>query len=1066
MRKETDRAMRQAIAAELLAVMTADLPHESLDESQVTRLGTPHETSSTASGLLAGEQQQPNYGNQEKQERARKLFMDHGYFDEAVQDLRSAISPQQRADAARALGIVSSQRGTPHLIAAMFDDDPKVRNIAEAALSRVTGSAMPGSQPNSSESALLDLESARASAVPAFVENVTADEMALPEPNQVAPGLLEPSGDIELLSRESPAAGDDNALHLPASADVGGETLPATQETTPAVNLESSHRVNQETALETHRKPADDSNEPDELLRQEQALREAAKKVERQLADAVLARTELEKEVAVSIERETSFRAEAATRRREEEELRRRAAEEAQARRANEYEALRAEMLTRAQAESEAHRLADEEAQARLESINLLKSAEDLVWRRIGIENDRRDAAAATRLAEVKRSRDEAESRHNAELERLRKEEAALRAATEEAATRRADVGKAHDDTKAELERLTKERVQLAAAEAVRHAEATRLRQEAKSRHEGEVNRLRSEEEALRAAADQVARQRAEVAAAQQRAQGETEKLTKERAQLEAAEAARRAESERIREAQERNRADHAQLSHELEGLRLVGAEVTTRRTEVEASRKKAEEDAARLQESQARIRAEEEANARIEAERLQLEADLREQVKTQQRLLEEARRRAQDEQRRLEDEVRSQAEHEEKLRTELALLRRNAEIAAQQRVEEEKHVRNQVDSLRIADAEARKRIEEAEARRRKSEDVYRLVAEKVQRVEAEAHMRALEEQKILAKLESVRRTAAIDAQARAEQEKRIKDEIEQFRRLEEVERPRLEVAALQRTQAQGLFQQQKERLQSDETNQPELSGPQDASEVNQQVTTDEDSVDRHMVETPTGSQYAEEHREPALWSDESSGAPAIEVDQPTTGASATIQTYLTSVDPYKRAAAVAELARSESPDAFELITKSFDDPSQNVRNAAARALRDREPGRSVDLFNRALEEGSAERRRNIGTAIAASGMAVEAIDNLVGDNREVTYNALLLLFTMAKAGEVQPLVRAIEEHENVEVCRAVIKLLTLTGQTQLGDAALQRRVTGVAAARRMASGLEQSGTGRKGREG
>jgi len=40
-----------------------------------------------------------------------------------------------------------------------------------------------------------------------------------------------------------------------------------------------------------------------------------------------------------------------------------------------------------------------------------------------------------------------------------------------------------------------------------------------------------------------------------------------------------------------------------------------------------------------------------------------------------------------------------------------------------------------------------------------------------------------------------------------------------------------------------------------------------------------------------------------------------------------------------------------------------------------------------------------------------------------------------------------------------VIKLLTLNGQTKLGDAALQRRVTGVSAARRMANGLDQGGT-------
>src|SRR5207245_10492190 len=101
-------------------------------------------------------------------------------------------------------------------------------------------------------------------------------------------------------------------------------------------------------------------------------------------------------------------------------------------------------------------------------------------------------------------------------------------------------------------------------------------------------------------------------------------------------------------------------------------------------------------------------------------------------------------------------------------------------------------------------------------------------------------------------------------------------------------------------------------------------------------------------------------------------------GATAAIHTYLNSVDPYKRAAAVAELARSNSKDAFDLLAKCFDDHSPQVRNAAARAVRNLDPTQTVDLLHRALEEGSEERRRNIGAAIAASGLAAEAIDNLV----------------------------------------------------------------------------------------
>jgi HEAT repeat protein len=159
------------------------------------------------------------------------------------------------------------------------------------------------------------------------------------------------------------------------------------------------------------------------------------------------------------------------------------------------------------------------------------------------------------------------------------------------------------------------------------------------------------------------------------------------------------------------------------------------------------------------------------------------------------------------------------------------------------------------------------------------------------------------------------------------------------------------------------------------------------------------------------------------------DVDQAEPGAvTPAITAYLNSVDPYKRAAAVAELARSRPHDAFSLITNCFDDHSPHVRNSAARALRKLDPARTVDLFNRALEEASAERRRNIGGAIAASGVATEAIENLIGENREDTYSALSILFVMAKSGEVEPLVRALEAHPDDEIGKAVAKLLALSG--------------------------------------
>jgi hypothetical protein len=47
----------------------------------------------------------------------------------------------------------------------------------------------------------------------------------------------------------------------------------------------------------------------------------------------------------------------------------------------------------------------------------------------------------------------------------------------------------------------------------------------------------------------------------------------------------------------------------------------------------------------------------------------------------------------------------------------------------------------------------------------------------------------------------------------------------------------------------------------------------------------------------------------------------------------------------------------------------------------------------------------------------------------------------MANTGELQPLVQAVEAHQDVEVRRAAVKLLTLAGQQEVAGAAAKRRL-------------------------
>ncbi|HYY41164.1 MAG TPA: HEAT repeat domain-containing protein, partial [Pyrinomonadaceae bacterium] len=70
-------------------------------------------------------------------ERARAAFLQHGYFDDVTRDLRAAEEPQQRASAARTLGLVGDKLATPHLVAALEDPAPEVRRSAVEALTEL-----------------------------------------------------------------------------------------------------------------------------------------------------------------------------------------------------------------------------------------------------------------------------------------------------------------------------------------------------------------------------------------------------------------------------------------------------------------------------------------------------------------------------------------------------------------------------------------------------------------------------------------------------------------------------------------------------------------------------------------------------------------------------------------------------------------------------------------------------------------------------------------------------------------------------------------------------------------
>lgn len=148
--------------------------------------------------------------------------------------------------------------------------------------------------------------------------------------------------------------------------------------------------------------------------------------------------------------------------------------------------------------------------------------------------------------------------------------------------------------------------------------------------------------------------------------------------------------------------------------------------------------------------------------------------------------------------------------------------------------------------------------------------------------------------------------------------------------------------------------------------------------------------------------------------------------------------------AAMSQLTTVAEANSLETITEFLEDPSREVRNQAARELYRVNPEFAATFFNSALREGPPARRRTIGAALAGSGLVGDAIEALNSGRQKNAYSTISLLFLVAKAGEVQPLLSLLENHPSIELRLALIELLALSGETAILPALKRLAVKGV----------------------
>lgn len=816
-------------------------------------------------------------------------------------------------------------------------------------------------------------------------------------------------------------------------------------------------------------------------------------------------RRRVEEEVRRRAEEEARLKAEAEVKRRLEEEARIRAeieaqrvAEEARIRAEAEAEMRRLAEEARLRAEAEARRLA-EEARIRAEAeAEMRRQAEEAARLKAAAEAEARRVAEEARLqaeaeAEVRRQAEEARSKAQAEARRQALEEARLQYEEEqrlkaEAAARAAEEARRQ-------------------AEIQRRNEEERLKREAEERRELETQQLQMEQEALVQAAADLMRRRTAIEESRKTAQEEArllaeteervraeeeatrQQVAEERARLEA-EAQQRINEDRKRSEEARRQAEQRQRQAEEEAQRLA-EEDERRLMELEALRKRTEEEGRRRAEKEQRIRTEIDALRRAEEEqRRRIETETQRRVEMEERLKEEqarqqaeelARRKAEEESLKLTEEARLRTQEEAKRRQQAEAILREQEERRQ--AEEAVRLKAQEETQRLAEAarqraeeEARQRLEaeqqlKAEEARIHEEEAFRLRAEEeTRRLSDEARKRAEEEAQHRAQAEERLQIEA--ARLRSEEAARIKAQ-EERQRLEDELRQRADEEAQRRAEAEARLLEERERAQAQELAEVEARQQFDAQvfqspavedsiqSIAQELETspvslEEDfawvdiSLERNEhIELPMVPEVAQASvEEPAAAAEPIKGIDVVHAEKgivPIDNDSdipAEVISRLNSVDVSDRSSALSDLARLGGDDAFHHISKSFDDQSPEVRNAAARALYSLHSDRAAS-FTRALREGSSERRRRIGSSLAASGLATDAIGNLTGESREKTYDAFSLLFLMAKAGEVQPLLKAIEDYPNVEVRLAVVKLLALSGQSEIVPAFRRLAVRG-----------------------
>jgi len=137
------------------------------------------------------------------------------------------------------------------------------------------------------------------------------------------------------------------------------------------------------------------------------------------------------------------------------------------------------------------------------------------------------------------------------------------------------------------------------------------------------------------------------------------------------------------------------------------------------------------------------------------------------------------------------------------------------------------------------------------------------------------------------------------------------------------------------------------------------------------------------------------------------------------------------RSTAVASLGSIDHETVLPAVLIGLADESRIVRAAAARTLSGLHCDRA-NAYVRVQETADAELLTRVAKACIKTGIAAQAVDRLISEDRHQAYEAFSLFSMLARANETDPIIEVIKTHRDEEVRLYAIRVLNEAGDSTL----------------------------------